>query len=146
MIRCSHCGSVNRLPAEKLRMSPKCGKCKTPLVFPDSPVEVSAADFQNEVIRWPGVVLVEFWSRTCGICASLMPSVYDIAKQRAGRLKVVLIKVEKETFLSSQFKVLSLPTFIIYRNGAMVNRLNGGLARSKLEEWIDASTNLTFNF
>jgi thioredoxin 2 len=146
LIRCKHCGTVNRVPSDKLRMHPKCGKCKDSLSFPESPVEVTGANFEDEVIRWPGAVLVEFWSQTCGICMSLMPTVYDIAKQRAGKLKVVLINVERNPLLANRFNVLSLPTFIIYKNGSMINRLDGGLARAKLEEWIDASTTLSFRF
>lgn len=146
LLRCRHCGTVNRVPAEKLRMHPKCGKCGNYLVFTEAPVEVTAASFEDEVIRWPGDVLVEFWSQTCGICASLMPGVYDIARQRAGRLKVVLINVEREPFLSNRFNVLSLPTFVIFKNGRMINRLDGGLAKARLEQWIDASTSLSFRF
>ena len=146
LIRCKHCGTVNRVPADKLRMHPKCGKCKDMLTFPESAVEVTTASFDDEVIRWPGAVLVEFWSQTCGVCMSLMPTVYDIARQRAGNLKVVLINVESNPVLANRFKVLSLPTFIVYKNGVMINRLNGGLARARLEDWIDASTSLSFRF
>ena len=116
------------------------------LTFPESAVEVTTAGFDDEAIRWPGAVLVEFWSQTCGVCMSLMPMVYDIARQRAGNLKVVLINVERNPVLADRFKVLSLPTFIIYKNGVMINRLDGGLARARLEEWIDASTSLSFRF
>lgn len=146
LVRCGHCGTVNSLPAEKLQMHPKCGKCKYPVAIPDRPVEATMANFENEVIRWPGPVLVEFWSRTCGVCSSLMPSIYDLAKQRAGKLKVVLVNVESELLLANRFRVLSLPTFILYRGGNLINRLDGGLARAKLEEWIDASTSFSFRF
>jgi thioredoxin 2 len=146
LIRCEQCKTVNRVPTGKLRMYPKCGKCKNPLTFPESPVEASAASFEDEVTRWPGDVLVEFWSQTCGVCMSLMPAVYDIAGQRAGSLKVVLINVERNPLLANRFKVLSLPTFIIFKNSSMINRLDGGMARARLEEWIDASTSLSFRF
>ncbi len=146
LVRCGNCGTVNSIPADKLRMTPKCGKCKAYLSFPEAPVETTTARFEDDVARWPGAVLVEFWSQTCGICASLMPSIYDLAKQRTGKLKVVLVNVEKEPFLASRFNVMSLPTFIIYKNSKMINRLDGALARSRLEEWIDASTSLSFRF
>jgi thioredoxin 2 len=146
LVRCGRCGTVNTIPGDKLRMDPKCGKCKVLLSFPEAPVEATTASFQDEVVRWPGAVMVEFWSQTCGICASLMPSIYDLARQRAGRLKVVLVNVERELILAGRFNVISLPTFIIYKNGKMINRLDGALARARLEEWIDASTSLSFRF
>jgi len=146
LVRCSSCGTVNTFPVDKIRMHPMCGRCKELLSLPEAPVEVSAASFEDEVVRWPGAVLVEFWSQTCGICASLMPSIYDLAKARIGRLKVVLINVEREPFLARRFNVLSLPTFIIYKNGSMINRLDGALARARLEEWIDASASMSFRF
>ncbi len=145
-LRCGHCGALNSLPAEKIQMHPKCGKCKSILALPDKPIEATMANFENEVVRWPGPVLVEFWSGTCGVCSSLMPSIYDLARQRAGKLKIVLVNVEREFLLAQRFNVLSLPTFIIYRGGKLINRLDGGLARAKLEEWIDASTSFSFRF
>jgi thioredoxin-like negative regulator of GroEL len=42
--------------------NPKCGKCKNILEYPKSPVDVTAADFDTEVLAWPGAVLVEFWA------------------------------------------------------------------------------------
>ncbi|HTZ16836.1 MAG TPA: thioredoxin domain-containing protein [Dissulfurispiraceae bacterium] len=146
LVRCGRCGTVNSIPAGKIGMHPRCGRCKVLLSFPEAPINATMASFEDEVVRWPGAVLVEFWSQTCGICASLMPSIYDLARQRAGRLKVVLINVERELFLANRFNVLSLPTFIIYNNGRLINRLDGALARARLEEWIDASTSLSFRF
>ena len=146
LIRCNNCGIVNRIPVDKLRSHPKCGKCKGLITFPESPVEATAASFEDEVIRWPGDVLVEFWSQKCGVCMSLMPIIYDIARHRAGKLKIVLINVERTPFLAGRFNVLSLPTFIIYKNGSLINRLDGGLAPARLEDWIDATTNLSFRF
>lgn len=145
LVRCNNCKAVNRVSGDKLQMHPKCGRCKEWLVFPESPVEVTAASFEDEVLRWPGAVLVEFWSQTCGVCMSLMQTVYDIAKKRSGRLKVVLINIERNPVLANRFNVLSLPTFLIYKNGSKINRLDGGLARARLEEWIDASTSLYFH-
>jgi thioredoxin 2 len=62
LLRCGNCGAVNRVPADKLNSNPKCGKCKNYLTFPKAPVNVTAGNFDREVLGWPGAVLVEFWA------------------------------------------------------------------------------------
>jgi thioredoxin 2 len=61
-VRCSACGVINRLPADKVAEHPRCGKCKALLEIPRSPVEVTEATFEKHILSWPGVVLVMFWS------------------------------------------------------------------------------------
>lgn len=62
MLRCSKCGTVNRVIAEKLGSTPHCGSCGTTLSFPHAPVDVTEPQFDAEVLRWPGIVLLEFWN------------------------------------------------------------------------------------
>ena len=64
LLRCASCGSANRVRTDKLGSGPRCGKCGAALRFPRHPVEVTAGNFQKEVLSTPGLVLVEFWSPT----------------------------------------------------------------------------------
>ncbi|HEX8948844.1 MAG TPA: thioredoxin domain-containing protein [Dissulfurispiraceae bacterium] len=139
LLRCTACRTVNRVPAHKLNDTPRCGKCKVLLEFPRGPVEVNAANFRREIMEWPGVALVEFWSSRCGVCRSVAPAVRELAHLRAGSLKVATINADQEHSLSGQFNIRAVPTFILYRHGEKIKELTGGLSTQQLEEWINAS-------
>ncbi len=118
-----------------------CGNCKTPLEFPHAPVNATAATFDKEISDWPGLVLVEFWAKWCGYCRMVEPVVNDLANWRAGQMKVVRVDVDAEPALSSRFTVKATPTFILYRNGRQLARMDGApKEKIDLVEWVDRSS------
>ncbi len=138
LLRCTSCRTLNRVPTEKLKERPLCGQCKTPLTFPAKPVTATAATFDREVFDWPEAVLVEFWAKWCGYCRMVEPVVNDLAAWRAGTLKVVRVDVDEEQALAKQFNVRATPTFVLYRNGQQLARMDGA-PKEKLElvQWVD---------
>jgi thioredoxin 2 len=137
LIRCSSCRTVNRVPAEKIRDRPKCGKCKLFLSFPFAPVEITDANFRSEVMDWPGYALVFFWAPWCGHCPGMMIYMKDVARERAGLMKVGLLNVDRERMLSSRFEVRSVPKLVLFHNGTMVNEINGAVGKRDLDAWLD---------
>ncbi|MGD1076262.1 MAG: thioredoxin domain-containing protein [Thermodesulfovibrionales bacterium] len=135
-LRCKSCKTLNRVPAERLFLHPKCGKCTTLLEFPKTPVAVTARNFEEEVLKWPGTVLVEFWSPRCGICLSIAPVIERLAREKAGIVKIAMVEVEKEWLLANRFDIRSTPVFFVYRNGVKINELFGALPRLQLEAWL----------
>ncbi|HXX56993.1 MAG TPA: thioredoxin domain-containing protein [Thermodesulfovibrionales bacterium] len=140
LLRCRSCGTLNRLPADRIFERPKCGRCKNILDFPKAPVEVTGHTFEEEVLKWPGSVLVEFWSPQCGICTAIEPFIGKIASQKAGRLKVAMINIAKEWLLANRFDIRSTPVFLVYKNGKKVDELYGALPKLQLEAWIESAT------
>jgi thioredoxin 2 len=138
-VRCSRCGAINRLPAEKLNGSPKCGKCRNFLELRRVPAEATTANFDREALSWPGAVLVEFWSPRCGHCMRISPLVDEIARARAGLLKVVKINVDAEPALGARFGIRGTPSFFLYRHGNKISDISGAPPKEQLEAWIDAS-------
>lgn len=138
MLRCPSCRTLNRVPPEKLKDHPLCGQCKTPLTFPTQPVNATASSFEREVFDWPGAVLVEFWATWCGYCRIYEPVVNDIASWRAGTLKIVRVNVDAEPDLARKFAIKATPTFIFYRNGRQLARMDGA-PKEKLDlvRWVD---------
>jgi len=118
---------------------PKCGRCKKFLEFPKKPVEITSANFEEEVLMWPGLVLLDFWARWCGACRLIEPALIDLAYQRAGLLKIVKIDVDKEPGISNRFGIRATPTLILYQKGTKLNEITGSLSKEQLEEWIDRS-------
>ena len=139
LLRCGVCGAVNRVPEDRIPDGPKCGKCRKPLEYLQAPVEVTSADFDREALQWPGSVLIEFWSPRCGHCISVAPLLEEMARERAGRLKIVKVNVESEPSLGARFLIRATPAFLLYRKGIRVADTAGALPKVQLEAWIDSS-------
>lgn len=139
LLRCNKCKTVNRVPVDKLMNNPKCGRCKAFLEFTKTLIEVTAANFDREVLAWPGVVLVEFWAPWCGHCRTIAPVLEEIAHERAGLLKVVKVNTDSESLLATRFGIRATPTLMIYRNGIKLSEVQGALPKTQLEAWIDSS-------
>lgn len=139
LLRCNQCGAVNRVPADKLKDNPKCGKCKSYLGYSHTPVDVTSANFDKEVLSWPGAVLVEFWAPWCGHCRMMAPVIEELTRERAGLLKVVKVNVDNESSLGAHFGIRATPVFFLYRNGNKLSDIAGALPKAQLEAWIDSS-------
>jgi thioredoxin 2 len=139
LLRCKLCRTVNRVPADRLKEHPICGKCKAPLEYPEAPVHGTHDNFKEEVLEWPGIALVEFWAKWCGACRLISPVLDQLAAEEAGRLKVVKVDVDEEPLLSGHFHIKATPTLVLYRNGSPVNGISGSLNKSQLDEWIEES-------
>lgn len=138
LLRCRSCRTLNRVPSDKLAQHPVCGQCKTPLSFPSAPSNATTASYDQQVNDWPEILLAEFWAKWCGYCRKIEPFINDLAVKRTGRLKIIRIDVDAEPALASRFTIKATPTFILYRNGRQLGRLDGAPAQDiELEYWID---------
>lgn len=138
IVRCGACRTLNRVPADKLSAHPVCGSCKTHLEVPRFPVNATTGSFEHEVFDWPEYALVEFWAKWCGYCRVIEPVVNDLAAWRAGRLKVVRIDIDAEPELGKRYSVKATPTFLIFKNGRQIGRLDGSpKEKIHLVQWVD---------
>jgi thioredoxin 1 len=93
-----------------------------------SAVNVNQNNFREEVVNSDRPVLIDFFAPWCGPCRMVVPIVEQIAEERED-IKVVKINVDEEPELASQFRVMSIPTLVVFKDGAVVNQAVG--ARSK---------------
>ena len=101
--------------------------------------QVTDAEFEDEVLKAAGPVLVDFWAEWCGPCRSLLPSIEALAKEKAGKIKVVKINVDDNPEAPSKYGVRSIPALFIFKNGKVVDQKAGALPKSDLEKWVDAN-------
>jgi len=101
-------------------------------------VEVHKDNYETEVLKSELPVLVDFWGPQCGPCLALMPAVEHLEQEYAGRIKVTKLNAAAgNRMLCAKLRVMGLPSFLFYKNGAEVKRLSGDqLTKKDIEEAI----------
>jgi thioredoxin 2 len=128
---CANCGAHNRIGASE-RGVPHCGKCGNPLAWV---VDADESAFEVETRAQPTVV-IDLWAPWCGPCRFVSPILDELAHQYAGRLKVVKVNVDENQGLARRFEAMSIPTIVVLRDGAVVNRIVGAAPKEQLEAQI----------
>jgi thioredoxin 2 len=134
VVKCLACGASNRVkPDAALGKAPVCGKCKTPLPVPSGqPVELTDANFAQVVENSPLPVLIDMWAAWCGPCRMIAPTIDALASDLAGRVLVAKLDVDANPHVSSRYRVQSIPTLLIIKNGREVDRLVGAQSRDAI--------------
>ncbi|MEQ9398905.1 MAG: heavy metal translocating P-type ATPase [Longimicrobiales bacterium] len=99
---------------------------------------VTDQDFRDVVERSTGLAVVDFGAEWCAACRAMMPTVEQLAADHADSLLVATLDVDANPATATRFTVRSLPTFLFFRDGRLVDRLVGMTSRAALEERIDA--------
>jgi thioredoxin 1 len=101
--------------------------------------QVTDKDFEQEVLKAAGPVLVDFWAEWCGPCRSLIPSIDALAQEKSGVIKVVKVNVDESPDAPSRYGVRSIPALMIFKNGQVVAQTVGALPKSDLFKWVEGS-------
>jgi thioredoxin len=102
------------------------------------PIELTDADWDARVTGADTPVLVDFWAPWCAPCKKMEPTIEAIAGRYAGRLVVARVNVDAEPRAAGRHDVLTLPTVILFRDGAPVDRIVGAVKPKRLEAAVAA--------
>ena len=130
VVVCSQCGSSNRLKTAASDQVPVCGKCKSTLPWIISGTDIS---FRKE-LETPIPVLVDFWADWCAPCRVTAPALDELAREKAGQIKLVKINVDQNPTTAGRFNIRSIPTMILFKDGQAVETLVGAMSKDALLE------------
>ena len=84
-------------------------------------VTLTKENFDKEVLESKIPVLVDFWATWCGPCRMLAPIIAEIAEENAGKIKVCKVDVDEQPDLASRFRISSIPTLLVFKDGEMTS-------------------------
>lgn len=97
--------------------------------------ELTSENFDSVVTESEGIVLVDFWAAWCGPCKMMAPIVEELSGEMEG-VTIAKVDVDQNQELAMQHNILSIPTFVIYKAGQVVDQFSGALSKEALRERI----------
>jgi thioredoxin 2 len=137
MIRtCAACGTKNRIPAEHLADTGKCGSCKADVPPIGEPIDADPATFDDITGKATVPVLVDFWAAWCGPCKMAAPEVQRTATDMAGKAVVLKVDTDQHPELAQRFGVRGIPNFVVLKKGQVVRQQPGYVPHTQMESWL----------
>jgi thioredoxin 1 len=105
----------------------------------DKIVYTNDSDFETDVLRSEKPVLVDFWAEWCGPCKMIAPLLDEAAEQYASRLTITKLNIDENPNTPPKFGIRSIPTLMLFKNGAVQAQKLGTMSRSQLTEFLESN-------
>lgn len=135
--RCPHCKTQNRIPEERLNEVATCGSCNEKLLD-GKPIE-GTSDNLATLLKSDKPVVLDFWAPWCGPCVNFAPVFESAAALHDGEIRFVKIDTEAQQALAAQYRIRSIPTIMIFKDGEVVETINGALPQAQFNQWLEQS-------
>ena len=96
-----------------------------------SVLTITSENFEQEVLRSDKPVLIDFWAPWCGPCRMVSPVVEEIAKEHP-EIKVGKINVDEQSDLARRYRIMSIPSLYVFKNGEVANKTIGAVPKAKI--------------
>jgi thioredoxin 1 len=102
------------------------------------PIEITDANFEQEVLKSDIPVLIDFWAVWCGPCKMIAPFVEELAGEYEGKVKVGKVDVDNNPQISMNYGIRSIPTLLIFRDGKIADQIIGAVPKQAIAQKLDA--------
>jgi len=99
--------------------------------------QITDATFEEEVLKADTPVLVDYWAEWCGPCKAIAPVLDDVASGYAGKVKIVKMNIDENPNTPPKYGIRSIPTLMLFKNGAVESTKLGALSKAQLTEFLD---------
>jgi thioredoxin len=141
VVACTRCGAKNRVDEKRLAAGEAtCGRCHAKLESATThaaskPFTVTDATFQKEILMATGgPILVDAWAPWCGPCRAVAPVLDQLAAESQARYRIAKLNVDENPRIAAQYQIASIPTMLIFKNGALIDRLIGAHPKQVIAE------------
>ncbi len=104
-------------------------------------LEVTLANWENEVLKAKGLVMIDFWAAWCGPCRIISPTVEELAKEYSGKIKVAKLNTDENSEIASRYKIMGIPTIMFFKDGVKLDQIVGVVPKQHLKAKIDSYLN-----
>lgn len=101
-------------------------------------LNVTTDSWEKEVLQSETLVMVDFWAVWCGPCRIIAPTVEELAKEYAGKVKVAKLNTDENPEVASKYKIMGIPTVMFFKNGEKLDQVVGAVPKPQLKSKIDS--------
>lgn len=100
-------------------------------------LDLTKDNFDKEVLQSDKPVLVDFWAAWCGPCRMVAPIIEQVAEEFQGKVKVAKINVDEQSELAQQYRIMSIPTLIVFKDGKIAESVVGAKSKNDLSNMLN---------
>ncbi|MDA0524794.1 thioredoxin [Methanococcoides alaskense] len=101
--------------------------------FPDAPIHVMDADFNEFISKYP-ITVIDCWAEWCGPCRKLIPIIDALAREYQGKIVFGKLNTDENQMIARNFNITSIPTLLVFKNGKAATQIVGALQKEQLVE------------
>ncbi|MFH1702534.1 MAG: thioredoxin [Nitrospirota bacterium] len=101
-------------------------------------VEVTSSGWESEVIKAQGLVMVDFWASWCAPCRIISPTVEELSKEYAGKMKFLKLNTDESPDIASKYNIMGIPTLMFFKDGNKIDAIVGAIPKQQLKAKIDS--------
>jgi thioredoxin 2 len=134
-IVCPNCLKVNRIPKKPHYTKANCGGCKNSLLN-TPPKSVDAQTFSHFLANSQLPLVVDFWAPWCGPCLQMAPAFEEASRNMPLQAQFLKVNTEEAQQLAGQYRIESIPTLILFKDGKEIERISGAMSAQRLQNWV----------